>query len=79
MMQKRTPGGQVVRDTEDQLDVIGCLKRSGYCCIERVCVLRGALRDATAAFLAVLDTYTLADLIKPQKALSSILLSSQHT
>jgi Rrf2 family nitric oxide-sensitive transcriptional repressor len=67
--------GQVVRDTEDQLNVIGCLERSGYCCIERVCVLRGALRDATEAFLAVLDTYTLADLIKPQKALSSILLS----
>jgi len=66
--------GQVVRDTEDQLDVIGCLERSGYCCIERVCVLRGALRDATNAFLAVLDTYTLADLIKPQKLLSSLLL-----
>ena len=73
--------GQVVRDTEDQLDVIGCLERSGYCCIERVCVLRGALRDATKAFLAVLDTYTLADLIKPQRVLSSILLdlrASRH-
>ena len=66
--------GQVVRDTEDQLDVIGCLERKGYCPIERVCVLRGALRDATQAFLAVLDTYTLADLIKPRKALSSLLL-----
>jgi Rrf2 family nitric oxide-sensitive transcriptional repressor len=66
--------GQVMRDTEDQLNVIGCLERRGYCCIERVCVLRGALRDATEAFLAVLDTYTLADLIKPQKALSSLLL-----
>jgi len=65
--------GQVVRDTEDQLAVIGCLERRGYCCIERVCVLRGALRDATEAFLAVLDKYTLADLIKPQKALSSLL------
>jgi Rrf2 family nitric oxide-sensitive transcriptional repressor len=66
--------GQVVRDTEDQLHVVGCLERNGYCPIERVCVLRSALRDATDAFLAVLDTYTLADLIKPQKALSSLLL-----
>jgi Rrf2 family nitric oxide-sensitive transcriptional repressor len=66
--------GQVVRDTEGRLDVIGCLESGGYCCIERVCVLRGALRDASNAFLAVLDTYTLADLIKPQKQLSSILL-----
>jgi Rrf2 family transcriptional regulator, nitric oxide-sensitive transcriptional repressor len=66
--------GQVVRDTENQLDVIGCLEHEGYCPIERVCVLRGALRDATEAFLAVLDDHTLADLIKPQRALSSLLL-----
>ena len=66
--------GQVVRDTENQLDVIGCLKHKGYCPIERVCVLRGALRNATEAFLAVLDAHTLADLIKPQRVLSSLLL-----
>jgi Rrf2 family transcriptional regulator, nitric oxide-sensitive transcriptional repressor len=70
--------GQVVRETEDKLDVIGCLERGGYCRIERVCVLRGALREATQAFLAVLDEYTLADLIKPRRALSSLLLD-QHT
>jgi Rrf2 family transcriptional regulator, nitric oxide-sensitive transcriptional repressor len=67
--------GQVVRETEDQLNVIGCLERRGYCCIQHVCVLRGALRDATEAFLAVLDSYTLDDLIQPQKALSSLLLN----
>jgi len=65
--------GQVVRDTENQLSVIGCLERKGYCPIERVCVLRGALRNATEAFLAVLDAHTLADLIKPQRVLSSLL------
>jgi len=66
--------GQVVRDTEDRLNVIGCLEHKGYCPIERVCVLRSALRNATAAFLAVLDAHTLADLIEPQRALSSLLL-----
>jgi len=75
--------GQVVRETEDKLDVIGCLGRRDYCPIERVCVLRNALRDATQAFFGVLDTYSLADLIKPKKALSSILLdrrvSLRHT
>ena len=75
--------GQVVRDTEDQLGVVGCLEHKGYCPIERVCVLRGALRKATEAFLAVLDAHTLADLIKPQRALSSLLLdrrvSLRHT
>jgi Rrf2 family transcriptional regulator, nitric oxide-sensitive transcriptional repressor len=70
--------GQVVRDTEDQLDVVSCLGRKGYCPIQRICVLRGALRDATEAFLAVLDTYTLADLIKPQKALSALLLDRRE-
>ena len=66
--------GQVVRETEKQLDVIGCLEHKGYCPIERVCVLRRALRNATDAFLAVLDAHTLADLIKPQRVLSSLLL-----
>jgi Rrf2 family transcriptional regulator, nitric oxide-sensitive transcriptional repressor len=66
--------GRLVRETEDELYVLGCLARAGYCRIERVCVLRGALRDATSAFLAVLDGYTLADLIAPHKALADLLL-----
>ena len=66
--------GQVLRETEDKLDVIGCLGRRDYCPIDRVCVLRGVLHDAIQAFLAVLDGYTLADLIKPQRALSLLLL-----
>lgn len=65
--------GQVVRDTEDQLNIIGCLDRKNYCQIERVCVLRGLLSDATDAFLEVLSAYTLADLIRPHKALSALL------
>jgi Rrf2 family nitric oxide-sensitive transcriptional repressor len=67
--------GQVVRNTEN-LAVIGCLDRKGYCPIEHVCVLRDALHNATEAFLAVLDAQTLADLIKPHQKLSSLLLSS---
>ena len=70
--------GQVVRDTEDRLDVIGCLAQRGYCQIERACVLRGVLRDATDAFLAVLDEYTLADLIRPRRVLSSLLMLDQY-
>lgn len=67
--------GEVVRATEGELGVLGCLHQKGYCRIERVCVLRGVVRDATDAFLTVFDGYTLADLIKPQKALSSLLLN----
>lgn len=39
---------------------------------------RGVFDDATQAFFDVLDGYTLADLIKPQRALSSLLLLDQH-
>jgi Rrf2 family nitric oxide-sensitive transcriptional repressor len=59
--------GAVVRDMEEELGVLGCLQgNDGYCRIEGCCVLRGALRDATNAFLAMLDRYTLADLLRPR-------------
>jgi len=65
--------GSVVRDMEVELGVLGCLQdKVAYCRIEDCCVLRSALRDATNAFLAMLDRYTLADLTKP-KALSRLL------
>lgn len=70
--------GEVVRETEQSLHVIGCLEKHSYCPIQRVCVLRSGLRDATEAFLGVLDEYTLADLIKPKRSLSSLLLLDQH-
>jgi Rrf2 family nitric oxide-sensitive transcriptional repressor len=66
--------GAVVRDMEEKLGVLGCLQGGrGYCPIEGCCVLRRALRDATDAFLAVLDGYTLADLLKPRRALARLL------
>lgn len=59
--------GAVVRDMEEELGVLGCLQgRKGYCRIEECCLLRSALRDATNAFLATLDRYTLQDLVKPR-------------
>lgn len=68
--------GKVVRETDDELDVLGCFSGSGYRRIERVCVLRCAVRDAVEAFLAVLDRYTLADLIAPHQALSRLLFGT---
>src|SRR5581483_5492349 len=70
--------GRVVRDTEDELDVVGCLNAEGYCRIEGSCVLRGAVREATDAFLAVFDTYTLADLLKPRAALAALLFRERE-
>ncbi len=70
--------GQVVRETEETLGVVGCLQQRGYCPIQRVCELRGLLHEATEAFLAVLEKHTLADLIKPRSALASLLLLNQR-
>jgi Rrf2 family transcriptional regulator, nitric oxide-sensitive transcriptional repressor len=73
----RRPGqinvGAVVRDMEEQLAVLGCLESDGYCRIQQCCVLKIALRDATNAFLATLDGYTLADLVRPRRALARLL------
>jgi Rrf2 family transcriptional regulator, nitric oxide-sensitive transcriptional repressor len=66
--------GAVVRDMEGELAVLGCLRPgAGYCRIEECCVLRGALREATDAFLAALDRYTLDDLVGPGPALARLL------
>lgn len=53
--------GTVVRRTED-LALVACLE-GGACLIAPACVLQTALKEATAAFLAVLDRYTIADLV----------------
>src|SRR4051795_63682 len=65
--------GAVVRDTEEDLAVMGCLSESGFCRIEGCCVLRRALREAMLAFLEVLDRYTLADLLAPDRRLADSL------
>jgi len=61
--------GTVVRDTEEELAVMGCLAKTGFCRIEGCCVLRRALGEATLAFLRTLDGYTLADLLAPHARL----------
>lgn len=49
--------GDVIRRTEEGFDLVDC----GACLIAGACGLPGVLNEATAAFLAVLDKYTLAD------------------
>ena len=51
--------GAVVRHTEEGFDLVDC----GSCVIAPACGLTGALAEALAAFMAVLDGYTLADLL----------------
>lgn len=65
--------GQVVRLTEEELAVVGCLEQAGYCRIEHACELRHILGEAMGAFLAVIDRYTLADLLQPRQELAWLL------
>jgi Rrf2 family nitric oxide-sensitive transcriptional repressor len=65
--------GSVVRRTEPDMDLVACLEDQGACAIGEACVLRLALHEALAAFLAVLDRYTLADLLAPRLGLAALL------
>lgn len=56
--------GDVVRATEDSFALVECFnsERNG-CVLAPACGLRSPLDEALAAFLAVLDGYSLADLV----------------
>lgn len=66
--------GTLVRQTEQDLDIVECFQASGSrCVIAPACVLRTALHEALEAFLEVLDRYTLADLVAPRSDLARLL------
>jgi len=66
--------GRLVRETEEDMALVECFEgRPGACRIEPSCVLRRVLHEALAAFLAVLDDYTLADLLAPWPGLGQLL------
>jgi Rrf2 family transcriptional regulator, nitric oxide-sensitive transcriptional repressor len=65
--------GDVVRRTEPDMALVPCFTEAQRCVIQDGCVLQHALGDALAAFLAVLDCYTLADLVAPRRALADLL------
>jgi len=67
--------GDVVRRTEDKLDLVECFDPdTSQCRIEPACRLRGVLGEALDAFLTTLDRYTLADLVaRRRKPLSDLL------
>jgi len=60
--------GAVVRHTEEGFDLVDC----GSCVIAPACGLTGALREALGAFMAVLDGYTLADLLAKRAEIGTL-------
>jgi Rrf2 family nitric oxide-sensitive transcriptional repressor len=66
--------GQVVRHTEGAIVPAECFgEGGGQCSIAGICRLSGVLGEAVTAFYAVLDRYTLADIVQNRQALANVL------
>lgn len=62
--------GEVLRATEPDFALVECFTADNQCIITSKCRLRGALKEALAAFTGTLDRYTLADLVLTPEAFS---------
>jgi Rrf2 family nitric oxide-sensitive transcriptional repressor len=69
--------GALLRQTEEDFRIVECFDAAtNGCVISRACRLKGILHEATSAWLAVMDRYTLADLTGRNPALAHQLLSA---
>ncbi|MDI5935216.1 Rrf2 family transcriptional regulator [Halomonas sp. M4R5S39] len=59
--------GALIRDTEHDLLLVECFGDQNECLITPACRLKPILAEALKAFLDVLDQYTLADMLGPQR------------
>ncbi|MGI9523230.1 MAG: RrF2 family transcriptional regulator, partial [Hyphomicrobiaceae bacterium] len=59
--------GDVFRSTEKNLSLVECFQSdSNRCPLSDMCILSNIFHRALGSFLAVLDDYTLQDLLRPQ-------------
>jgi Rrf2 family nitric oxide-sensitive transcriptional repressor len=66
--------GDVVRATEDDFRLVECFEAGrSSCTLLPACRLKGVLGEALAAYLAVLDRYTLEDLTVPNHPMRRVL------
>lgn len=71
---KKIAVGAVVRRMEPDFALVECFqRRDGQCLISPSCRLKGALREAVQAFMAVLDRFTLEDLVAKNPRLHGLL------
>lgn len=59
--------GKLVRHTEEDFALVECMGGSNGCVLTPACRLKHALHEALESFFAVLDRYTLADLLPPDR------------
>lgn len=66
--------GALVRATEQDFSIADCMQARGQsCAISPACRLKGMFHEALAAFLSVLDRYTLADVMQNRASLGPLL------
>jgi Rrf2 family nitric oxide-sensitive transcriptional repressor len=71
--------GALIRATEEEFSLAECMQTHGRSCtISPACRLKGMLHEALAAFLAVLDKYTLADIMQNRVVLGPLLGIDTH-
>lgn len=70
--------GQVVRYTESPMTIVECFdEQKNSCKISPACRLKGILNEALNAYLNVLDSYTLQDLLINKDKLIELLMTSK--
>ena len=66
--------GTLLRETEHNTALVECFDSEGSSCtIEQACALRGIFQQALTGFFAVLDSYTLADVLRNRSRLVKLL------
>ena len=66
--------GDIVRLGEETETVIDCMDgEKGVCRLFPACRLKGVLDEAAAAFFEVLDSYSLADVVKQPAKMRTVL------
>lgn len=70
--------GDVVRHTEVNFNLVECFDcEHNTCPIAAACILKNGLHEAQRAFMAVLDRYTLADVLENKEWLRLVLRVSE--
>lgn len=61
--------GEVIRQTEADMELAGCFGKEASCRLHGACRLRAVLDEALQGMFVVLDSYTLADLLQEPQSL----------
>ena len=66
--------GEIVRLTEDSFRIVECFGPDNQCTITPACGLKGIFKESLTAFFAVLDKYSIQELIKQEVELRKLLV-----